>query len=290
MQRFDALASKQHGLVKADQAGSKDAVSRAVRSGRLIRVHPGVFRVAGAPVTWKQRVLAACFATDGVASHRAAGHLWGLIRSTTQIEVTVPYKTQKKAGFATVYRSRNRFGVRRVDGIPVTDPSRTLIDIASVLRKNELGVILDNALRRRLVKLDQLETMLLPRRKGIGDLRALVADRVGNVLSEGELETRFFDLIEKLDIPRPKRQHKIFERGVEIARLDIAYPDEKIAIEIDAYSDHSDMLAFVRDRRRNNMIAADHGFQFLHFTRADLAQPRYVRNIVLKTLEQRGRT
>jgi hypothetical protein len=143
----------------------------------------------------------------------------------------------------------------------------------------------------RAVRLDLLEAGLVDcRKKGIANLRKLVADRVGKSIAEGDLESRFFDLLDRLKIPQPERQHKILVDGVEIARLDIAYVEEKIAIEIDAYSDHSSMLAFVRDRRRNSIVAADYGFIFLHFTRADLAQPRYVRDILLKTLAQRRRS
>jgi len=289
---YGSLAARQHGLVTRTQLRelglTERVIDHAVRTGEVIRTYRGVYRVAGAPVTQRQRVMAACFfaGDEAAASHRTAAFLDRLIDAfPRRIDVTVPYERQVTGRGFSIHRSRTPFGRRFVDNVPITDTARTLRDLAAVLPRNELGVVLDRALRRHLVKLDAVADD--SHRRGSGTLRELVAERIGKPGREGDLESRFFDLIERLDIPRPVTQHKILVDGIEVARLDIAYVEEKIAIEIDAYSDHSDMRSFVRDRRRNNIVAADHGFMFLHFTRADLDKPRYVRDVIVKTVEQR---
>src|SRR5690242_16501161 len=76
------IASKQFGLVTRDQALaaglSEDAIGRRVRSGRWVRLHPNVYRLAGAPDTWEQRILAAVLAAGptAIASHLSAAVLW----------------------------------------------------------------------------------------------------------------------------------------------------------------------------------------------------------------------
>jgi len=292
---FGPLAAKQHGLITRPQlcelGVTKRVIDRTLANGELIRVHAGVYRVAGAPVTHRQRVLAACLAAgdDAAASHLTAAFVDRLIDAfPRRIDVTVPYGRQSTAKGFVLHRSRSPFARRFVDNVPITGAARTLRDLAAVLPREELGVVLDRALRRRLVKLEAVPDD--SRRRGSRTLRELVAERMGKPEREGDLESRFLALIERLDLPRPVTQHKILVDGIEVARLDIAYVEEKIAIEIDAYSDHSDVRSFVRDRRRNNIVAADHGFMFLHFTRADLTKPRYVRDVITKTIERRRRT
>ena len=75
MEALDRLGAAQHGLVTGAQVdGAGWAASgrrRLVAAGRLLVVRPGVYRLAGAPVTWEQGVLAAVLAAGpgAVVSH-----------------------------------------------------------------------------------------------------------------------------------------------------------------------------------------------------------------------------
>lgn len=85
MKLMDGLARTQHGLVTRRQlldAGlSPSTIKRWVSAGRLIVVYRPVYRLAGSPPSWEQRILAAVLAAgDGsVASHRSAARLWGVL-------------------------------------------------------------------------------------------------------------------------------------------------------------------------------------------------------------------
>ena len=73
------IAARQHGLITRRQAlevgFTADSIQSRRRSGRWVTVEVGVYRLRGAPATWKSRVLALCLALDGIASHRTAAAL-----------------------------------------------------------------------------------------------------------------------------------------------------------------------------------------------------------------------
>src|SRR3954452_196739 len=79
-----ALAQTQYGVftsVQAEATGlTRDQRDRRLRGGRWISLHPGIYRIAGAPESWRGQLLADCWSVRGlaVASHRAAAELWTL--------------------------------------------------------------------------------------------------------------------------------------------------------------------------------------------------------------------
>lgn len=95
MELLGPRASAQHGLVtwrQALDAGVPAAtISRWARERRLLRVHAGVYRTAGTPVSWEQQFLAAVLAAGegAVASHRSAARLWSM-HDDQAVEVSVP--------------------------------------------------------------------------------------------------------------------------------------------------------------------------------------------------------
>src|SRR5262245_50524559 len=92
-----ALAARQHGLFSRRQAHERGVtdrmLQRRVRTGLIERVAPSVYRIAGAPASWHQHLLAASMGGGEmcVASHRAAARLHRFDTFTREIvEVTVP--------------------------------------------------------------------------------------------------------------------------------------------------------------------------------------------------------
>src|SRR5680860_622447 len=82
---------------------------------------------------WKQRAMAAClWAGDGAAlSHKSAALLWGLDGIVTSlVEITTPRALSDPR--VMIHRSRLLTGdhVTRVGGIPVTSPTRTLLNLS----------------------------------------------------------------------------------------------------------------------------------------------------------------
>ena len=149
-------AEAQYGLFTLNQALAsrlnRTTVYRRTRLGRYVLEHPGVFAFADLPASWERSVLAACLAAgqEAVASHRSAGRLWGLIDPSEDIvEITVPYAQRPRLRGVTVHRSTDlrveQTTVRR--RIPVTNPLRTMVDLAAVLPPEAVEDALDAGLR-----------------------------------------------------------------------------------------------------------------------------------------------
>ncbi len=96
-----ALAERQYGIVARWQllgAGwSEGAIKKRIASGRLYRLHPGVYLVGHQLVQREGRWMAAVLASgpDAVLSHYSAAALWRLRpNSRTTIDVTVPHDSR----------------------------------------------------------------------------------------------------------------------------------------------------------------------------------------------------
>jgi very-short-patch-repair endonuclease len=133
------IAARQHGVVSAPQlawAGlSASAITRWAATGRIHRLHRGVYAVGHANVTIEGRWLAAVLACgEGVVlSHESAAALWGISpRCPSLVHVTVPgYNGRRKRAGIRLHRSATltRRDTTRRRNIPVTTHARTLDDL-----------------------------------------------------------------------------------------------------------------------------------------------------------------
>ncbi|MDQ6728126.1 MAG: endonuclease domain-containing protein [Actinomycetota bacterium] len=278
-------ASRQYGLITHAQALdvglSGKAVKHRVETGRWRPHHVGVYAVAGAPRPWEQRVLAACLAAGAgaVASHRCAAQLWSLDGATSgAVEISVARPGLHRLAGVSLHRSTelDRSLPTVQAGIPVTAPTRTLVDLGAVVRPWMVERALDDALARRLVTLAgvrrELETVARKGRRGPGVLRDLLSDRADAAgLAESPLEVRMLRLCRDHHVPEPVCQFEVREALRLIGRVDFAFPDRRLAIEVDGYEFHSTLTAFQRDRaRQNDLVAA--GWTVLRFTWGDVTR------------------
>ena len=266
-QVITGLARRQYGLVSRTQVfesgASGSLIDRRLAAERWERIHPGVYRIAGAPASWPQTVLAACLASgpDGLASHRTGARIWGLPGGRDPIEVSSTARPRLPGVIVHRVRSLPKADRATHRAIPVTTPTRTLIDLAAVVAAETVEEALDDALRRGLTSLPKLRWRLdeLGRRgrSGVAVVRALLAARgPGGPVPESVFETRLLRLLRRAGLPAPVVQHVITDGGRFVARVDLAYPDEKLAIEADGYRHHGGRQRFEHDRARLNAITA----------------------------------
>ena len=133
------IAARQHGVVTLGQllrAGvSKDGVTGRVRSGRLHRIHRGIYAVGHPRLSNEGTWLAAVLGCgDGAAlSHRSAAELWNLLPAHSGIvDVTVPGSGGRRARRGIrLHRSLSLTHAVATgrDGIRVTTPARTIADL-----------------------------------------------------------------------------------------------------------------------------------------------------------------
>jgi len=271
--RILAFGARQHGVIARGQLvelGLTDRrIGSRVRSGRLHRVHQGVYAVGHERLTTKGRFLAAVFACGpGAAlSHQSAAVLWGLRPERgPRVDVTVPTTGgRKRRGAMIVHRSPlpdHELTVR--DGVPVTTVVRTLIDLADMLPRRALERIIDEASYLRL-DLDGLE----PRRgrRGYGLLRRVVADHeAGSTWTRSDLEERMLALCRRSSLPIPDVNAKV--EGYEV---DFVWRDARLIVETDGWAAHGTRKAFERDRIRDAELTAG-GWRVVRITRRRLAR------------------
>jgi very-short-patch-repair endonuclease len=278
------FAATQHGVFTnedAQRAGlSKRQVDRRVGHSWSL-VYDGVYRVSGAPLTWRSDLCAAVVAAgEGAAiSHRSAAAMYGLPGGRDDVlELTcIRWKRTVQPGLV-VHESRRLASrdIHVVDGIPLTTPERTLLDLASVYpRANYLEYAIQAARRRRLVTYESTKAMFdrHARRglKGVAALReALERWDPASRPTESDMETMLLHVLRRSRLPEPVVQHEVIDAaGGFVARADAAYPAFRIAIEYDSKQEHSDEFQVARDARRRNRLHAA-GYAVISARHADL--------------------
>jgi very-short-patch-repair endonuclease len=141
-----------------------------------------------------------------------------------------------------------------VDGIPLTSPPRTLLDLASLIPHRQLDRVLDEAEVLRLT--DPLSVADLidryPRRAGAAALtRVLEVRTIGTDVTRSELERRFLAFLDDQRLPRP-RVNQVIE-GFEV---DCSWPEHRLIVELDGRATHGMTAAFERDRARDRILQA----------------------------------
>lgn len=295
---LSAIGREQHGLVTRAQALaviSPSALDRWLRTRRLEPMRRGVYRMAGTPESWEQRLLAACLAAgpEARASIRSAAALYELEGfGPVLLEIThFGVRPSPMAGVVMHETSVFDIGhVARTSGIPVTSVARTLCDLTAVAQLWVVERAVDEALRRKLVRLEDIvdvaDRLEGPGRRKCTMMRDILdRRRPGYDPGESRPERRIADLLVRAGLPAPTMQHGV-EIGGRRYRIDLCYPDAKIAIEFDSWQYHSGRRAFDEDRARANQLVLL-GFVVLHFTSKSSDQT--IVDIVRAALERASR-
>jgi hypothetical protein len=274
--RIARLAAAQHGNVTHAQLMANGLSPREIEErcerGWLVRRHTGVFAVGHVPRTRESRWLAAVLALgDGaVLSHVAAAVLWRLLRGTAIIEVTVPTTAghQRRDGIV-VHRQRLPANhVTVLDGIPVTTPIRTLLDLAAVLPLNALAKCFEQAQVKLQIPPAPLaaEVISRPRHRGNAKLRRILEGAVDPADVRSVLELRFLRLCAAYGIPRPEVNLRIGPWTP-----DFLWPEQRVIVETDGYEFHRTAAAKRRDAAKDEFFRGE-GFTVIRLTWADVTE------------------
>jgi very-short-patch-repair endonuclease len=224
--------------------------------------------------SFDQSVLAAVLAagSHAVASHTTAAVIWALPlveHEVLELSTARPHWARMRgvrAHRTVAFLSCEHTTHRR---IPVTTVARTLVDLSGSFSVAQLGRMTDRALRKGHLRLDDLRKCVagLPPAPGRHPSRIarLLRRRLrGYEPGESDLEVRFARALVAGGLPEPVQQHRLTV-GNRRRRIDLAYPDLKIAVEIDGWDHHRTRTAFDEDRARaNDLVVA--GWRVLRFT------------------------
>jgi very-short-patch-repair endonuclease len=281
-QRIARVAARQHGVFTRPDALKAGASPRVIQHRLEMRrwrvIHRGVYGLVGAPITLQQRAMAACLAAGprAVASHRTAGALLGLCAAGDLTEASVPRGTRRARPGLRIHEVADLCpgDLGRVEGIPVTSPTRTLLDLAGTVGPAELEHVVERALTRRLTTLDRLyrrvQRVAEGGRPGIRALRDLIGPLQPGAVPESATEWEFLHLFQEAGLISLTPQVTV-KVGTRTYRLDFADEARLVGVEIDG-AHHGLASRSFRDRDREEALRAN-GWQILRFRADDRRRP-----------------
>jgi very-short-patch-repair endonuclease len=270
------LANRQRGVFSRWQllllGFSADAIDRLIKRGYLHPLHRGFYAVgheALAPLANEQAALLAS-GKGAVISDRSAASIWTpeVVEPPDVVEVTVTgrYARSRPGIRVRMTASLHPHDLRNLDGLPVTAPGRTVLDLAAI-GFDRIEAVYSEMLARRLLQERDLVAALerAPRRRGAAEVRALLdVERRGFTRSEAERIMR--KLCRQAQLQEPVSNVRV--AGFEV---DFFWPAENLIVEVDGYRYHSHRAAFERDRQRDARLLAA-GFVVIRITWRQLTE------------------
>ncbi|MFT7474209.1 MAG: hypothetical protein ACI81L_001130 [Verrucomicrobiales bacterium] len=273
--------STHHGVASRGEARSlgvsDSSLRRMIGRGEIIRVHPRVYRAAAHGRTWRSNARSAALSSGGVVSHRAAAAVWGIDGFPFALtELTIGYPRSSRLPGVTLHRSKQFSLIDEtiLGGIPVTGISRTVLDVAAVVGPQRLENTIDAVIRQKLLTWPDLYSVLVRHsargRDGCGKLRKVLDVRYGDsAIPDSSWNRNVGVLLLDCGLPEPAYELEVVDAaGLFIARVDLAYPRQRVAIELDSVRWHLNRSSFEADpRRKNRLLLA--GWKVLTFTWSD---------------------
>jgi very-short-patch-repair endonuclease len=258
-----ALAERQGGRIAFRQLRAlglaKASIHWRVRKGRLIRVAPGVYAVGHVRRPPNARLWEGLLRVgeDASISHSSAGALLGFRRSAAPlIDVTCRRKLRRMEGVRLHRSSLPKDEITEHEGIPVTTVTRTLLDLAPRLTLGRLERAANAAVELQLDLSPSLGELLdrYPRRRGTARLRFVLEQlRQGPVKLRSDPEADFLDFVYWAKLRKPLFNYWVDVDGRRY-ELDAAWPDVRVAVEVDTADYHGGWAAQERDRERDRAL------------------------------------
>jgi hypothetical protein len=266
------------------RVSSSSSVTRWLERGDLVLVQPGVVALSERSGDWAVRARAAMLWTGGPLSHLSALHAAGLVSAPDgPVHVTVPVARYPRGGSRVIaHRSDRQLTTVQYGQIEAVPPERSTVDAWSWAHSparnpraaNEAPRVrqgLIEGVRSRSLRTVALRRESDRRRRHAGRC-ALVAllDLIdGGCESELEIWGALHVLPGPPHVPAPVQQYPVRLAGGRSVRLDAAWPEVCVAVELDGAAFHGSRDARERDLRRDTALAAL-GWVVLRFSYARL--------------------
>ena len=246
--RVAAVAAKQFNRISKAQLRevglSEDAIFHRVRTGRLFPVHDGVFSLG--PVRpdddWGRWMAATLTAAGTVLSHASAAAAWGIWSRRLPFEVVTRPGAggPRRIGALLVHRSATiTEDLTSLRGIPISQPARTLLDLAGSVDEAALARLLREAVRLKRTTLHRLGEALgrFRGRRSVTRLAQAVARYSGLPLERARsgAEIRALEILRDAGYEMPRLNY-----GVAGEEADLSWQRGRLIVEIDGGPFHLD--------------------------------------------------
>jgi predicted transcriptional regulator of viral defense system len=286
------LAARQHAVVSLEQllrlGLTPSGVRYRVQSGRLHRVHRGVYSVGHRLLSTEGHWMAAVLACGrhAVLSHHAAAELWGLARrsSRVRIDVTSPTRTGRELTRIRVHSGATLTAadVTALDRIPCTSVARTLLDCADVCDQNATDRLVERAEAKRLFDLTAVQELLdrSAGRRGAPKLQRAIAHHT-ETITRSDVEDAMLGLCADAGLPIPAKNVWLPEFRYEV---DFIWRAHQLIVEADSRTYHGTFRARERDYERDRRLR-DAGWRIERFSdRQIVHQQAHVARALAKLL------
>ncbi len=244
-----------------------EEIKSRLRSGTLIPIHRGVFRVGHAAPSLEARCLAAVKACGpgSLLAGRSAAHLLHLLKRPPSLPEVLTTRHTRPTG-VTVHRCRaiDRRDATAWRAVPVTNVPRTLVDLAAVLEPADLARAFHQAVVKHKTKPAAVERVIQRRHNwpGARELRSVIWG--GEPVSLSKLESSFIELLRRARLPLPRTNIPVGAYYV-----DCRWPEHRLTVELDSYRYHHTRHAWEQDRQREREARA-RGDEFRRYTWRDV--------------------
>ncbi|MCA1702348.1 MAG: type IV toxin-antitoxin system AbiEi family antitoxin domain-containing protein [Actinobacteria bacterium] len=278
-QKCATEAAQQFGIIGVEQclaSGlSKEALYRRIRVGKFDVIRPGAYRMPGTPASWEGELMAALLSAgpEALVSHRAAATLYGLEGSPGGV-LELSLRNGRRLPGVVIHRLRpgDDPAFRYIGPIALTAPERTLLDLAAVLPARQVGLAIDDALRRKMTTLDRLTDQLVlvqaRGRNGVARFRKLLDIRdERDARLRSTFEAKMLRICKRVDADVTVDHHVRF--GSFDYYLDLAFPWVKLGVECQSLRYHTGERS-KRDWLRHRHLSLA-GWTILYFSWDDVA-------------------
>lgn len=238
------------------------------RSDAVVPITRGIYASAGSVITSLESQCAAyalCLPPGGRIAHVSAARLQQFpVPSHPRVFVSLPPGARMRRSEAIVLHHTSEQAVmalrlRSVEmKVPVTPPSQLVPECADRLGLVDLTVLADAILRHQPAALGHQPAAVAMRELWATNSRHIVRNAADHSVlnSESAMETRTRLLLELAGLPKPVTQHEVVVDGV-IRRLDMAYPEVKVAVEYDGSYHYANEAQKQADILRDEVLVRD---------------------------------
>lgn len=263
----------------------------ALRGPRFQKVFYDLYVASSVVLTPRVRAKAALRVCDdeSYVSHFTAAEVWGGTvpeQPLTHVSVRTGRRPERRG--IRSHAAREGANTTTFDGMPVTTPEETFLDLSSHLTLVELVVLGDSLVGKRRTTPGQLmEAAAAFRGKG-----ARLARRAAALVRCGvdsPMESRLRLLLVLAGLPDPTVNFLVQDRdGAVVMRFDLSYPDLKVIIEYDGRQHARDDAQWARDIARREELDRL-GWRLIIVRAEDIyARPDKTLSRVLDVLRARG--
>lgn len=280
-ERTARRAQRHHGILTRADALACGLTDRQIRTrlrrGQWESLGPGVYRVAGAPVTPAAQIYAGVLlaGAGAVASSLSSLSLYGVAAPPTVPTVCVPPDGSARTAGVRIRRSPIEPIDRTLVGpIPTTTAARALLEAAPLVSASRLANLLDDVLDHRLATPSSVVGVIRRSqtgkgRPGVQKLRDALDPWLDGIMPGSPAEVRLLRKLTDAGLPRPVKQHRVRLPSGKEVRLDLAWPDRLAAIEYDGARWHGPRRLGADVAREEQLRAL--GWWVERADRADLA-------------------